>query len=139
MTSITTRVRAGLATTVLAGTAVLVAAPAYAAVAPEAPGSVQAATLSKAQIEHYEVTEKDWTPAPGLSAQTKAQIERLERAAQEQESGTSTGTPGSSSSDDDSSVPVTLLLVASGAAVAGAAGLTVYRIRHHGPMSPATA
>ena len=154
MTTITTRVRAGLATTVLAGTAVLVAAPAYAAVAPEEPSSaLQVSQPNKAQIEHeenlakggqpsqsvidhYSVTVEDTTPQ--LGAQTKAQIEQLERAAREQENSTS-GTSGGTSSDDDTNVPVAWLVLASGAAVAGAAGFTVYRIRHNGPMSPATA
>ena len=158
MSIITTRVRAGLATTVLAGTAVLVAAPAYAAVAPEEP-TFKAQQPSQSVIDHYSVTVQDARSSssanglqtkaaieheervaqgstPGLTTQTKAQIEQLERAAREQES-SSTGTSGGSSSDND--VPVTVLVLASGAAVLGAAGLTVYRIRHNGPMSPATA
>ena len=44
-----------------------------------------------------------------------------------------------SDSSDPSSVPVTLLALLGGGLVAGAAGFTVYRFRHHGPVGAATA
>ena len=43
------------------------------------------------------------------------------------------------STSDPSSVPVTLLALLGGTLVAGAAGFTVYRFRHHGPVGAATA
>ena len=44
-----------------------------------------------------------------------------------------------SNPSDPSSVPVTVLALLGGGLVAGAAGFTVYRFRHHGPVGAATA
>ena len=44
-----------------------------------------------------------------------------------------------SNPSDPSSVPVTVLALLGGTLVAGAAGFTVYRFRHHGPVGAATA
>jgi hypothetical protein len=144
MTTIKTKVRNGLVTTALAGCVVLVSAPAYGAVAPETDQPSVTGQLSKAAIEHYEA---DTTGAsvnsnvPGvLGAQTKAQIEQLERAAQQQGAATSTSTTSGSSSDDDGSALVTVLaLVGAGLIVGGAGSYTVSRMRHSGSAAPRTA
>jgi hypothetical protein len=163
MTTIQTKVRNGLVTTALAGCVVLVSAPAYGAVAPEAEQPAATSQLSKAAIEHYEADttgtasvgrqltkaeiahyEADTTGAsssvPGvLGAQTKAQIEQMERAAQQQ-GAANAGTTSGSSSDGDGSVLVTVLALLGGGLITGAAGAyTVSRMRHAGPASPRTA
>ena len=167
MTTIQTKVRNGLVTTALAGRVVLVSAPAYGAVAPEADQPAATSQLSKAAIEHYEADttgtakssgttgglskaaiehyEADTTGAtrssvPGvLGAQTKAQIEQMERAAQQQ-GAANAGTTSGSSSDGDGSVLVTVLALLGGGLIAGAAGTyTVSRMRHAGPAAPRTA
>ena len=134
-----TTVRLAATTAVLAGAAVFTAAPSYAGPPPENPtadsstaqGSGQA---SKAQIEH------DGTIAgsPGMTAQIKAKIEAMERAQSGPRPASDSGT-GSSGSSDPSSVPVTVLVLLGGGLAAGAAGFTVYRFRHHGPVGAATA
>ena len=149
------------ASTVLAGCAVIISTPAYAAVAPEAeppglggqppqsvidhyladtsgstssvPGVLSAQT--KAQIEHDEGI----AGSPGMAAQVKAKIEAMERAQQDPQQAAKSGTGSSSGSSDPSSVPVTVLMLLGGGLVAGAAGYTVYRFRHHGPVGAATA
>ena len=166
MTTIHTKVRNGLVTTALAGCVVLVSAPAYGAVAPEPDQPAVAGQLSKAAIEHYEADttgttsvggqlskaaiehyEADTTgtstansSVPGvLGAQTKAQIEQMERAAQQQ-GAASTGATSGSSSDGDGSVLLTVLALLGGGLITGAAGsYTVSRMRHSGPATPRTA
>ena len=167
MTTIHTKVRNGLVTTALAGCVVLVSAPAYGAVAPEPDQPVITGQLSKAAIEHYEADttgtaassgstgglskaaiehyEADTTGATGssvpgvLGAQTKAQVEQLERAAQQGAASTAGATSGSSS-DDNGSVLVTVLALLGGGLITGAAGsYTVSRLRHAGPTTPRTA
>ena len=167
MTTIHTKVRNGLVTTALAGCVVLVSAPAYGAVAPEpdqpavagqpseaviahyladttgtAVSSSSTGGLSKAAIEHHEAdaTGTTGSSVPGvLGAQTKAQIEQLERAAQ-QGAETATSTTSGSSSDDNGSVLVTVLALLGGGLITGAAGsYTVSRMRHAGPAAPRTA
>jgi hypothetical protein len=141
MTTIQTKVRNGLVTTALAGCVVLVSAPAYGAVAPEQDQPAVAGQLSKAAIEHYEAdTTGTSSSVPGvLGAQTKAQIEQMERAAQQQ-GAANAGTTSGSSSDGDGSVLVTVLALLGGGLITGAAGsYTVARMRHAGPASPRTA
>jgi cobalamin biosynthesis Mg chelatase CobN len=65
--------------------------------------------------------------ADSSSQHSKAAIERAER------------THGTYRTSDPSSVPVTVLALIGGTLVAGAAGYTVYRFRHHGPVGAATA
>lgn len=145
MTTIHTKVRNGLVTTALAGCVVLVSAPAYGAVAPD-PEPTVAPQLSKAAIEHYEADTTGSTSAssnvPGvLGAQTKAQIEALERASLQQEAAASTdSTVGSSSDDDGTSTLVTILALVAGGVITGAAGsYTVARMRTSGPATTRTA
>ena len=126
-----TTVRRVATTAVLGGAAVLVAGPAFAGVPPENPGAGTAAWETKAQIEHKERT----SVVGGLSAHTKAKVEQMERAMRDPQPAPQ---PAGSTSDP-SSVPVTLLALLGGTLVAGAAGFTVYRFRHHGPIGAATA
>ena len=85
-------------------------------------------------MEHQEAT----GASGGASAQTKAKVEQLERAMRDPQSAPQ---PAGSTSNpsDPSSVPVTVLALLGGSLVAGAAGFTVYRFRHHGPVGAATA
>ncbi len=137
MTTIQTKVRNGLVTTALAGCVVLVSAPAY-AVAPEPDQPV--VSQNKAQVEYKERGSVHSSTSAGLSAQTKAQIERLERAAREDQSPASNNTPAGSTSDDDMSVPVTILALVVGGLLTGAAGTyTVSRMRQSGPAATRTA
>ena len=132
MNTPTHTVRRVATTAVLAGAAVLTAAPAFAGVPPEDTGPGSAASQTKkAQVEHEEKT----GAAGGLSAQTKAQLEHMERAMRDQQPAPQ---PAGSTSNP-SSVPVTVLALLGGGLVAGAAGFTVYRFRHHGPVGAATA
>ena len=126
-----TTVRRVATTAVLGGAAVLVAGPAFAGVPPENPGAGTAASETKAQIEHKERT----SVVGGLSAHTKAKVEQMERAMRDPQPAPQ---PAGSTSDP-SSEPVTLLALLGGTLVAGAAGYTVYRFRHHGPLGAATA
>ena len=67
----------------------------------------------------------------------KAQVERAERALRDPQRATPGGrsNPSTPTPTDPSSVPVTLLaLLGGGLVAAGAAGYTVYRYRHHGPV-----
>ena len=128
-----TTVRRVATMAVLAGAAVLVAAPAFAGAPPENPGAGPAASQSKVQIEHQEKYIHD--SRTGFGA--KAQVEQMERAAREPHPQPAPQPPGSTS--DPSSVPVTVLALLGGALVAGAAGFIVYRFRHHGPVGAATA
>jgi hypothetical protein len=117
MTHITAAHRAGAATLLATAAVLLAAGPAAAAAAPD-----------------------DQQPGPGYTAANKAQVERLERAMREPRPAPLPSTrPGDPS--DPSSVPLTAVVLLSGAAVVGAAGLTVhrYRYRHHGPIGTATA
>ena len=128
-------VRRAATTAVLAGAAVLTAAPAFAGVQPDDTGTGPAASQpNKAQVEHQEST----SVSGGLSAQTKAQVEQMERASRDARLARR---PASNTSNpsDPSSVPVTVLALLGGTLVAGAAGYTVYRFRHHGPVGAATA
>lgn len=123
---------------------------------------------NKAMIEHQERSAAADSSVPGvLSAQTKAQVEHLERssssgsssvagvisaqaqvqaayleqlAAQEQAAATTAAATGSTSDDDDVSAPlVVLALLGGGLIVGGASTYTLRRIRHNGPVSTATA
>jgi hypothetical protein len=125
-------VRRAATTAVLAGAAVLTAAPAFAGVPPEDTGS--GSSQSNAQVGNAGAT-------AGLSAQTRSKVEQMERAMLDrrpvpQPAG---GTSNPSDPSDPSSVPVTALALLGGTLVAGAAGYTVYRFRHHGPVGAATA
>jgi hypothetical protein len=128
-----TAVRRVGATVVLAGAAVFTAAPAFAGVPPEDTGGGSAASQpNKAQVEH----EENAGASGGLSAQTKARVEQMERAMRDSQPAPH---PAGSTSNpsDPSSVPVTVLALVGGALVAGATGYIVYRFRHHGPVGGA--
>ena len=116
-----------------AGAAVLAADPGFAGV-PEDAGAGPAASPNKAQVEHQESA----GVSGGMSAQTKAKVEQMERAARDQQPA-SRPAGSSSNPSDPSSVPGTMLALLGGTLVAGAAGYTVYRFRHHGPVGAATA
>ena len=130
-TTIRTPVRRVATTAVLAGAAVLTAAPALAGVPPEDTGAVSAPSQTNGQVANAGVS-------GGLSAQTRAKLEQMERAMRDPQPGTR---PAGSTSNpsDPSSVPATVLALLGGTLIAGAAGFTVYRFRHHGPMGAATA
>jgi hypothetical protein len=131
-TSTHTTVRRVVTTAVLGGAAVLVAGPAFAGVPPEDTGAGTAASQpNKAQVEHVERA----SAVGGVSAQTKAKVEQMERAARD----TQPAPQPAGSTSDPSSVPVTVLALLGGTLVAGAAGYTVYRFRHHGQVGAATA
>ena len=119
-----TTVRRVATTTVLAGAAVLVAAPAFARVAPVEPDGQGGHEKSGA--------------SGGLPALTQAKVEQMERAMHDPQPAPQ---PAGSTSNpsDPSSVPVTLLALLGGTVVAGAAGFTVYRFRHDGRVGAATA
>ena len=122
-TTTNTTARRAAATVVLAGAAVLVAAPAFAGVPPEDTGSGSSQTNAQAGS------------TGGLSAQTRSKVEQMEQQIQAPQSAQQ---PVGSTSNP-SSVPVTVLALLGGTLIAGAAGFTVYRFRHHGPMGAATA
>ena len=143
-----TRTAAVLAgSTVLAGAALLAAAPADARVAPEEPGASTATPaagshLTKAQVEHAEEQAAEVGTAGPAALVVKAQVERAERALRDPQRATPGGrsNPSTPTPTDPSSVPVALLaLLGGGLVAAGAAGYTVYRYRHHGPVGAATA
>jgi hypothetical protein len=94
-------------------------------------GRASATTESNAQLGNVVVT-------GGMSAQTRAKVQQMERAMRDPQPGTQ---PAGSTSDpsNPASAPVTLLALLGGTLVAGAAGFTVYRFRHHGPVGAATA
>ncbi len=131
-----TTVRRVVTTAVLGGAAVLVAGPAFAGVPPEDTGAGTAAQQTKAQIEHRESPHglDSRSGYGGLSAQTKAKVEQTERAMRDPQPAPQ---PAGSTSDP-SSVAVTLLALLGDTLVAGAAGFTVYRFRHHGRVGAAT-
>ena len=132
-TTTRTAVQRAAIAAVLAGSAVLTAAPAFAGV-PEDNGAGPAAYPNKAQVEHQETA----GVSGGLSAQTKAKVEQLERAARDSQPAPQPA-GGTSNPSDPTSVPVAVLALLGGGLVAGAAGYTVYRLRHHGPVGAATA
>ena len=81
MTSNHRAVRLAASTALVAGTAILTAAPSYAGPPPEDPTPTarprrRARRSSKAQIEHDEPI----AGSPGMAAQVKAKIEAMERA-----------------------------------------------------------
>jgi hypothetical protein len=114
--------RRAATTVLLAGAAVLVAAPAFAGVPPEDTGSAGRQTNAQAGIDDP-------------SAKTRVKLEQMEREMRDR----MTDPQPASDPSDPSSVPVTVLALLGGSLVAGAAGFTVYRFRHHGPISAATA
>jgi hypothetical protein len=126
-----TTVRRVATTVVLTGAAVFTAAPAFAGVAPDDTGQGSAASQTEAQVGNAGASS-------GLSAQTRAKVEAMERAMRDPQPAPaplgSTANPS-----DPSSVPVTVLALLGGTLLAGAAGYTVYRFRHHGPVGAATA
>jgi len=136
MTSNHRAIRFAASTALVAGTAVLTAAPSYAGPPPEAPtptASVEqgSAQPNKAQIEHDET----FAGSPGMAAHVKAKVEAMERVQGDPQSTSESGTGDSG----PSSVPVTVLVLLGGGLAAGAAGYTVYRFRHHRPVGAATA
>jgi len=133
-----TAVRLAATTAVLAGAAVFTAAPSFAGPPPEDPAADSSTSQGAGQSNQTQI-EQDKTIAgsPGMSAQIKAKIEAMERAQSGQRPAPAPA--NISDSSDPSSVPVTLLALLGGGLVAGAAGFTVYRFRHHGPVGAATA
>jgi len=137
-TTLSSLARCAASTAVVTGAAVLVTAPAYAGIAPEAPVAVSSASQKnnqpgKAQVEHDERVAANYSPGP----QVKAQIEGLERA--QVDAKLAPGTSGQTSEPSaPSSIPMALLLLGAGLAT-GAAGYTVYRFRQHGPVGAAPA
>ncbi|MDQ1600342.1 MAG: hypothetical protein QOD68_1816 [Actinomycetota bacterium] len=125
-TTTNTTARRAAATVVLAGAAVLVAAPAFAGVPPEDTGSGSSQTNAQAG------------GTGGLSPQTRSKVEQMERANRGPQAGQQPA-GNTSNPSDPSSVPVTALALLGGTLIAGAAGFTVYRFRHHGPIGAATA
>ena len=125
-----TTARRAATTVVLAGAAVLVAAPAFAGVPPEDTGSGSSQTNAQAGS------------TGGLSPSNKTRFDRMDRAMRDpQPAPQPAKQPAGNTSNpsDPSSVPVTVLALLGGTLIAGAAGFTVYRFRHHGPMGAATA
>ena len=141
MSTTFTTTRRAATTAVLLGAAALVAAPAYAQVAPvDMSGDTTAVQSAehptKAQVEHDEAS--GGATVGGSGQVSKAKIEQLERAMRD--SKPVPQTPGGTPVDSDpSSIPVTVLVLLGGGLAAGAAGYTVYRFRHHGPVGAATA
>ena len=105
------------------------------------PGVLSAQT--KAQVEHLERSSSSGSSAvPGMiSAQARAQAAYLDQLAAQQEAATTGAGTGSSSSDDgDVSAPLVVLALLGGGLIVGAASTyTLRRIRHDGPVSTATA
>ena len=139
MTSNHRAIRLAASTALIAGATVLTASPSYAGPPPEDPTPTASTggssmQVSKAQSEHDQVI----AGSPGMAAHVQAKIEAMERAQQDPQPAAKSGT-GSSGSSDPSSVPATVLVLLGGGLVAGAAGFTVYRFRHHGPVGAATA
>lgn len=128
--------RRAAATTVLAGTAVLVAAPAYAGALPAKPGPVDYGSLQNKANHDVGAVGTGTNGTTGLAPHVKAQVERMERAMQDQQP--APRVPADTSSDS-SSTPVIVLALIGGGLVAGAAGYSVYRFRHHGPVGAVTA
>lgn len=112
-----------------------------AAVDSSVPGVLSAQT--KAQVEHLERSSSSGSTSVSdvLSAQARAQAAYLEQLAAQQETAASTGaTTGSTSDDDGVSAPlVVLALLGGGLIVGGATTYTLRRVRHDGPISTATA
>ena len=127
-TTTNTTARRAATTVILAGAAVLVAAPAFAGVPPEDTGSQ---TTTQAGNGNAGAT-------GGLSAQTRSKVEQMERAMRDPQPAPQPA-GNTSNPSDPSSVPVTVLALLGGTLVAGAAGFTVYRFRHHGPIGAPTA
>jgi hypothetical protein len=130
-TTTNTTARRAATTVVLAGAAVLVAAPAFAGVSPEDTGA--ATSPNKAQVEHREKVAADG----GLSPNNKTRFDRMDRAMRDPQPAPKPA--GNTNPSDPSSVPVTVLALLGGTLIAGAAGYTIYRFRHHGPVGAATA
>ena len=105
------------------------------------PGVLSAQT--KAQVEHLERSSSSGSSsvADVLSGQARAQTAYLEQlAAQQEAASTGAGTGSSSSDDDDVSAPLVVLALLGGGPITGAATTyTPRRIRHDGPGSTATA
>ena len=127
-------IRRAAALSVLTGAAVLAAAPAHAGPNPEV--SVPGAHQSRVAVDgHLSAGAGPSGPVPP-SVQSK--IEVMERAAQEQPAVPESRPSGGQDSDPASNPLVAATLLAGGL-VAGGAGYTVYRLRHHGPVGAATA
>jgi hypothetical protein len=104
------------------------------------PGVLSAQT--KAQVEHLERSSSGGSSSVAgvLSAQARAQAAYLEQLAAQQEAASTSAATGSSSSDDDVSAPLVVLALLGGGLIVGAASTyTLRRIRHSGPVSTATA
>jgi len=127
-------IRRAAALSVLTGAAVLAAAPAHAGPNPEV--SVPGGHQSRVAVDgHLSAGVGPFGPVPP-SVQSK--IDVMERAAQEQPAVPETRPSGGQDSDP-SSVPLVAATLLAGGLVAGGAGYTVYRFRHHGTVGAATA
>jgi hypothetical protein len=132
-------VRRAASTAVATSAVVLAATPAYAFIAPEEPvagssTSQRTEQRGKAQIEHDE----RMAGSNGVQPQVKAKIEAMERAQLEPQPASGAARE-SSDPAGPSSTPIAVWLLLGGGLVTGAAGYTVYRFRHDGPVRAATA
>ena len=105
------------------------------------PGVLSAQT--KAQVEHLERSASSGSASVGgvLSGQAQAQAAYLDQLAAQQQAASTGGSTGSSSSDDgDVSAPLVILALLGGGLITGAVTTyTVRRFRNDGPVSTATA
>jgi hypothetical protein len=128
-------VQRAAAVSLLTGVAVLAAGPAHAGPNPEAP-AVVGGHQSRVAVDGH-LAAGPAVPS-GVSPNVRSRLEVMERASQGRwavREEPATGTQDS----DPSSVPLLMLTLLSGGLVTGAAGYTVYRFRHHGPVEAATA
>jgi hypothetical protein len=127
-------IRRAAALSVLSGAALLAAAPAHAGPNPESP--VTGGHQSRVAVDgHLSAGDGPSGPVPP-SVQSK--IEVMERATPEQPAVPETQPSGGQDSDP-AAVPLVAATLLAGGLVAGGAGYTVYRLRHHGPVGAATA
>jgi len=122
----TSTVQHAAATAVLAGVALLAAAPAYAGPVPvggaTGPAGGTAGPQSPRVVEREATRDLQYSPAPTPATTAQAPTQPATR------------TPDRS---DPSSVPVTVFALLGGTLVVGTAGFTVYRYRHHAPAGRA--
>lgn len=122
------------AVSLLSGAAVLAAAPAHAAPNPEAP--VAGGHQSRVAVDGHLAAGPG---VSGVSPEVQSKIEIMERASQGRWAVVPEQPASGTQDSDPSSLPLVMLTLLSGGVVTGAAGFTVYRFRHHGPVGAATA
>ena len=139
MTTTATGIRWAGTVAVLAGTAVLTAAPSYAGPVPEDPVTASSTSQQQPGGTAHNQLETGIAGSPGMAAQVQAKLEAIESAQRSDAQQGTVPTRDTTDSSDPSSVPVTILALLGGGLVVGAAGYTVYRFRHHGHVGAATA